>query len=650
VVGLSAVPEAAVWALFGLPIASLIFILFFCQRSPRWAGYAATAAIGAAFALSLWVLDSAIAADGHRIAMSTTEWLTIGNLHLDVALNVDGLTAIMLVVVTSVSFLVQIYSQGYMRGDGGYSRYFAYMSLFTASMLGLVLFDSLLLVYVFWEMVGVSSYLLIGFWFHRPAAAAAAKKAFLVTRLGDLGFLLAILMIYVRAGTFNIPQIQDLAVAGALGSATITWFALGIFAGAAGKSAQVPFHVWLPDAMEGPTPVSALIHAATMVAAGVYLVARMFPVFNASPDALHVVGAIGGVTAISAALVGIVMTDIKRVLAYSTISQLGYMMLALGTGAYVAAIFHLFTQAFFKALLFLGSGSVNHATNTFDMRLMGGLRKSMPITFVTFLIGSLSLSGLFPFAGFWSKDEILSHTWAHERYLFYIALVTAGLTAFYMFRAIFMTFFGEYRGGAEPEHDEPPVPEHAASATHAGPHESPWVMTLPLLVLAVPAVFAGFANVSFLDHQLEQLLVGALPSRLEVDEIKFRWGVAIASMIVSVAGIFLAYVIYGAKLVPASFFAKLFRPLHILLERKYFIDDLYERVIVGLVFYKVLGGALMLVDRLVVDGVVNGVGKGSRQTASTLRYLQNGQFQTYGALAFTGLVISAVLVLIFSPL
>ena len=412
----------------------------------------------------------------------------------------------------------------------------------------------------------------------------------------------------------------------------------------------MPFHVWLPDAMEGPTPVSALIHAATMVAAGVYLVARMFPVFHASPDALDVVGAIGGVTALSAALTGIVMTDIKRVLAYSTISQLGYMMLALGMGAYVAAIFHLFTHAFFKALLFLGSGSVNHATNTFDMRLMGGLRKQMPITFLTFLIGSLSLSGLFPFAGFWSKDEILSHAWAHERYLFYIALITAGLTAFYMFRAIFMTFFGEYRGGAEPEHDETPAPEHVVSATHAGPHESPWVMTLPLIVLAVPAILAGFANVSFLDHQLEQLLAGALPAGLEVDEIKFRWGVAIASTIVPVAGIFLAYVLYGWKLVPSSFFAKLFRPLHILLERKYFIDELYERVIVGLVFYKGLGGALMLVDRIVVDGVVNGVGKGSRQTAATLRYLQNGQFQTYGALAFTGFVISAVLVLIFSPL
>jgi NADH-quinone oxidoreductase subunit L len=268
----------------------------------------------------------------------------------------------MLVVVTSVSFLVQVYSQGYMKGDGGYWRYFAYMSLFTASMLGLVLMDSILMIYVFWEMVGVSSYLLIGFWFHRPAAAAAAKKAFLVTRLGDLGFLLAILLIYVKAGTFDIAAIQDLAVAGVLTQTTITLFALGIFAGAAGKSAQAPLHVWLPDAMEGPTPVSALIHAATMVAAGVYLVARMFPVFEASPDALTVVGAIGGVTAISAGLIGLVMTDIKRVLAYSTISQLGYMMLALGIGAYVPALFHLFTHAFFKALLFLGSGSVNHAT------------------------------------------------------------------------------------------------------------------------------------------------------------------------------------------------------------------------------------------------------------------------------------------------
>jgi NADH-quinone oxidoreductase subunit L len=556
----------------------------------------------------------------------------------------------MLVVVTAVSFLVQVYSTGYMKGDGGYYRFFAYMSLFTASMLGLILMDSIVLIYVFWEMVGVSSYLLIGFWFDRPVAAAAAKKAFLVTRFGDLGFLGAILVIYVSTGTFDVAEIQELALAGAIGGTTLTFFALGIFAGAAGKSAQVPFQVWLPDAMEGPTPVSALVHSATMVAAGVYLVARFFPVFHESSDAMTVVGAVGGITAISAALLGLVMTDIKRVLAYSTISQLGYMMLALGIGAYVAAIFHLMTHAFFKALLFLGSGSVNHATNTFDMRLMGGLAKPMRITFITFVIGALSLSGIFPLAGFWSKDEILSDAWGHEKYLFWIALVTAGLTAFYMFRVIFLTFLGEYRGGAAAEAHDSGHDEQAAAhggAHHAGPHESPPSMTIPLLVLAVPAIFVGFANI---DKDIEHLLVGALPDEELVFEPVFRWGIAIASTGVALGGIALAWVIYGAKIVPSSAFARIFRPIHVLLENKYYADVLYERVIVGFVFYQVLGGALTVFDRVVVDGAVNGVGKGARGSAAVVRHVQNGQFQTYGALAFGGLVVTAIAVLVLSPL
>jgi NADH-quinone oxidoreductase subunit L len=563
----------------------------------------------------------------------------------------------MLVVVTGVSFLVQVYSQGYRAGDGGYYRYFAYMSLFTASMLGLILFDSILMIYVFWEMVGVSSYLLIGFWFDRPAAAAAAKKAFLVTRLGDLGFLGAILLIYAHTGTFDIAEIQELALAGAIGSTVLTVFALGVFAGAAGKSAQVPFQVWLPDAMEGPTPVSALVHSATMVAAGVYLVARMFPVFHESSDAMTVVGAIGGITAISAALLGLVMTDIKRVLAYSTISQLGYMMLALGIGAYVAAIFHLFTHAFFKACLFLGSGSVNHATNTFDLRLMGGLRKNMPITFITFVIAALSLSGVFPLAGFWSKDEILGDAWAHEKYLFWIALVTAGLTAFYMFRVIFMTFFGEYRGGGAEHEDETPAlhEEHAASTGHgATPHESPPVMTYPLIALAVMAIIAGFFNLPWrfggLDHEVEHLLVGALPSAELVEEGEFRLGVAALSSTLALGGIGLAYVIYGAKIVPAALLSRIFRPVHVLLEKKYYADVLYERMIVGFLFYQVLGGALAAFDRIVVDGAVNGIGRGARQGAVVLRYVQNGQFQTYGAVAFSGLVLMTIVVLVLSPL
>ena len=651
------ISEAAVWAIFFLPLVSLAAILFLPRPMEKYAGHVAALCIGAALVLSLWALDTVVQADGHRIAFATSEWLSVGNVTVDVGIGLDGLSALMIVVVTAVAFLVQIYSQGYMHGDGGYWRYFAYMSLFTASMLGLVLLDSILMVFVFWEMVGVSSYLLIGFWFDRPAAAAAAKKAFLVTRLGDLGFLLAIILIYTEVGTFDIQSIQELAIAGTIGGTTLTLFALGIFAGAAGKSAQVPFQVWLPDAMEGPTPVSALVHSATMVAAGVYLVARMFPVFHESSDALAVVGAIGGITAISAALLGIVMTDIKRVLAYSTISQLGYMMFALGTGAYVAAIFHLMTHAFFKAMLFLGAGSVNHATNTFDMRQMGGLRKFMPITFWTFLIGSLSLSGIFPLAGFWSKDEILSDAWAHEPYLFWIGLVTAGITSFYMFRVIFMTFFGEYRGGAHENADTTPANDDGGVHTTghgATPHESPFSMAFPLLVLAVPAVLLGVFNLPWeflgLDHEVEHLLAGALPEEGLIEESKFRFGIALASTGVAFAGIALAYVIYGAKIVPAAALQRLFRPIHTVLENKYYADVLYERIIVGFLFYQVLGGALATFDRVVVDGAVNGIGQFSRAGAGVLRYAQSGEYQTYGAIAFSGLVFTTIVVLVLSPL
>ncbi len=637
---LGTVPEGVVWGIFLLPVGALLTILFLPRGQAKLAGYVSILAVALSFVLSLWVLDSVIQSHGETLGFRSHEWLQFGAVQINIGLNVDGLAAIMLIVVTSVSLMVQVYSQGYMEGDPGYWRFYSYLSLFTTSMLGVVLADNLVMVYAFWEMVGLCSYLLIGFWFHRPAAAAAAKKAFLTTRLGDLGFLLAILLIFHKANTFDIHTIQGMAVAGSLSGTTLTFFALGIFAGAAGKSAQVPFHVWLPDAMEGPTPVSALIHAATMVAAGVYLVARMFPVFHASPDAMHVVGAIGGVTAISAAMLGLVMTDIKRVLAYSTISQLGYMMLALGVGGYVAAIFHLFTHAYFKALLFLGSGSVNHSTNTFDMRLMGGLRKAMPITFATFVIASLSLAGIFPFSGFWSKDEILSDAWTHEKYLFVLAFLTVGLTAFYMFRAIFMTFGGEYRGGAEPEEG------HGGHAGH--PHESPLTMAVPLLVLAVPAALVGFANI---DKGFEDLLKGALPLDMQHDfeSSKFHLWIAAAGMAMALGGIALAYVIYSAKALSAARLQQAFAPVHNVLANKYYADVLYERIIVGFLFYEVLGGALAWFDRVIVDGAVNGAGWVARQTAGAVRYIQDGEYQTYGAIGFAGLVFAVIVVLALNP-
>jgi NADH-quinone oxidoreductase subunit L len=641
------IPEGVVWSILLLPISALVVNLLLPRSEPRWSGYVSIAGIAIAFLFALWALDSVIDRDGAALAFQSHEWLRItppvGNeLIVNLGLRVDGLTAIMLIVVTSVSLLVQIYSQGYMAGDGGYSRYYAYMSLFTASMLGLILVDSILLVYVFWELVGLCSYLLIGFWFHKPAAARAAMKAFLVTRLGDAGFLLAIILIWVKTGTFDIGEIQTLAVTGAISVNVLTVFALGVFAGAAGKSAQVPLHVWLPDAMEGPTPVSALIHAATMVAAGVYLVARLFPIFEVADDARLTVACIGATTALMAALIGLVVTDIKRVLAYSTISQLGYMMLALGVGGYVAAIFHLLTHAFFKALLFLGSGSVNHATNTFDMRKMGGLRRVMPWTYATFLIASLSLAGVFPLAGFWSKDEILGDAWNDQQALFWVALAVVFLTAFYMFRAIFLTFEGEYRGGEQAE-----AHGHGSDPSH--PHESPWVMVLPLAVLAVPAAVVGFANIS---GGVEHLLVGALPLETEeaLHDLKFSWGMALGSSAVALAGIGSAWLFYGGRILEAERVRSMLAPLHTLLERKYFLDDLYEGVIVGRVLQRGLVPALAWFDTNVIDGLANGVGTGTRIGANGLRLLQTGQVQAYGALAFAGLIIAGILALALTPL
>ena len=645
------IPESAVWAILLLPVASLLTIGFITKPYPRLSGYVTIAAIGTAFALSLWALDSVIDTDGRRLAFGTHEWLRIndGNLRgggfglsIDLALNVDGLSAIMMVIVTSVSLLVQVYSQGYMAGDTGYSRYYAWMSLFTAAMLGLVLFDSILMVYVFWELVGLGSYLLIGFWFHKKSAGDAAKKAFLTTRLGDIGFLLGILLIWTKADTFNIPLIQEMAQHGELSDVVITLFALGLFAGAVGKSAQFPLHVWLPDAMEGPTPVSALIHAATMVAAGVYLVARMFPVFQASDDAMRTVAYIGAFTAIFAASMGIVMTDIKRVLAYSTVSQLGYMMLALGVGGYVAAIFHLFTHAFFKALLFLGSGSVNHASGTFDMRKMGGLRSHMPITYATFVVGSLSLAGVFPLAGFWSKDEILGAAWHDDKLLFWVAMAVVFMTAFYSFRAIFMTFHGEYKGG------EPP--EHGGHDAHAGKlHESPLVMALPLLLLAVPAALAGFVNLPFDGaDRLGRLLEGALPLESEeaLHHASFSWAIAIGSSVLAIAGIALAYAIYEAKAISAASLQRAFGPLHTLVSRKYYMDELYEDIVVrkGLMHY---GTAIaQWFDTNIVDGAVNGSAALTRRVSDTLRWVQSGSMQAYGTVGFGGLVLAAVLMLV----
>ena len=643
---LNQVPEGIVWAIMLLPLGSFAVIslasLLGLTASGRWnarfSGYLTIASIAVAFLFALWVLDSAIEADGARFGFGSHQWVVVEPLRVNIGLTVDGLTAVMLVVVTSVSLLVQFYSQEYMRGDPGYSRYYAFMSLFTGSMLGLVLASNILQLFVSWELVGLCSYLLIGFWFHRDSARRAATKAFLITRVGDLGFLSAILLIWTQTGELEIPHIQELAATGAIGSAIIAYFAGGVFAGAAGKSAQFPLHVWLPDAMEGPTPVSALIHAATMVAAGVYLVARFFPVFIVSEEAITTVATIGAITAIISALLGIVATDIKRVMAYSTISQLGYMMMGLGVGGLAAAIFHLFTHAFFKANLFLSAGSVNHATGTFDMRKMGGLARFMPITFLTTTVASLALVGVFPLAGFWSKDEILADAWADRPWVFWIALVGVFLTALYVGRMLFLTFGGEYKGGEASEHGE-----------HAGqPHESPWIMLVPLVVLAALAATAGFVNVK---DGLSHLLEGWLPAETEelVTAGDFQWGIAIGSVAAGLAGLFVAWLVYGVRAVRSENIRRAVQPLPKILESKYYLDVLYEDIIMRRV---VLGGAaffLDLWDRYVVDGLVNGVGAAARWGADQLRLVQAGQAQLYGMAIFVGVVGAIAGILIANP-
>ncbi|PKB79932.1 MAG: NADH-quinone oxidoreductase subunit L [SAR202 cluster bacterium Io17-Chloro-G9] len=677
--------ELAVWWIFLLPLASFaiiaLFIRPFLNRFSILSGLLLIAALAVALWLSIDTLASVV--QGHDLEFQSRTWLQVGEATIEIGLLVDPLTAIMLVVVTSVSLLVQIYSLGYMRGDASFSRYYAYMSLFTASMLGLVLASNVIQLYAFWELVGVSSYLLIGFWHERPAAAAAAKKAFIVTRIGDVGFLIAILYLFFQAGqfaeqglnAFHIPDIwaaaQPVALGGLgiLAGSGLTWFCLGVFAGAAGKSGQFPLHTWLPDAMEGPTPVSALIHAATMVAAGVFLVARFYPVFQVSAEAMTVVALIGAFTALMAATMGLVMNDIKRVMAYSTISQLGYMMAALGMGLYGAAIFHLFTHAAFKALLFLGAGSVNHATGTFNMRYMGGLRQAMPYTYWLVVIGGLSLVGIVPLAGFWSKDEILLGAWSGNTLLepWVNRAVVAGLlvgvllTGFYTLRMIFMTFHGEFRGGLEQELQEMEDAGQTAAALDPSQdsdvhgerhlHESPWVMVLPMGVLGVAAVLAGFlANPQWFDlivipkHWITELLTHGLEAnvlvgRLHFGTLDFNLWMALVSTAIALAGAGAAYLLYERRSAVDRDPLEIAGPLHRLLAQKYYLDALYEGLAVRRVFYRAFAGTVDWLDRNLVDRAVDLVG-GLFQNSGRLFLtpLQTGQVQTYGAVVALGVL------------
>ncbi len=665
------IPYQLIWLIFLLPLAAFIvnglLLRPFVKPKSKVYGYITIAAITASAVFSVWALISVTSAENNIIAVPDVSWINIGIFNFHVGMIMDQLSAVMVVAVSVVSLMVQIYSLGYMAHDeAGYYRYYTFMSLFTFSMLGLVLADNLLFMFVFWEMVGLCSYLLIGFWYHKKSAADAAKKAFIVTRLGDFGFLAGILILYFNTGTFDIGQLHNLAIAGLIGGSALMWACIGLFGGAIGKSAQFPLHVWLPDAMEGPTPVSALIHSATMVCAGVFLVARMMPLFVASPEAMRVVAIIGGFTAIFAATMGLVMNDIKRVLAYSTISQIGYMMLGLGAvgtalasrltsgnevftiydililtkAAVAVGIFHLFTHAFFKSLLFMGAGSVNHSTGTFDMRQMGGLRKTMPWTYATFLLGALSLAGIWPLAGFWSKDEILASAFTSQPVLFWLALITVFLTAFYMFRAIFMTFHGEYHGGDK---------ESGKDYSHT--HESPWVMVAPLVFLALLAVGVGWWNVAgsfsgFLGNEVEH--GGALNIFTVFGHTVNGVPLPLISLLVALLGIFGAYAVYIKRWIKAESIGKFFGSFYETVAEKYYFDELYENIIVKLGLVKGLFTGFKIFDEKGVDGAVNGTAGIVVRGGKAIRQAQTGQLQLYALFIGIGLTIIALCVLFTS--
>jgi NADH-quinone oxidoreductase subunit L len=606
-----------------------------------------TALVGIGWLFSM-IVFAGVVFGGNTYHVSLYQWIGSGDFKIEIAFLVDGLTAALLLVVSTVGLLVHVYSIGYMDGDRGLWRFFAYLNLFMFSMLLLILGDNFLMLYVGWEAVGLCSYALIGFWYKKPSAAGAAKKAFVVNRVGDFGFGLGIMAIWTALGTLQFDQVFERI--GTLDPGLITLIALLLFAGAVGKSAQFPLHVWLPDAMEGPTPVSALIHAATMVNAGVNMVARANPIFAESPTAMWVVAGIGVFTAIFAAAIALTQNDIKKVLAYSTVSQLAYMFFALGIGAWVAAIFHLVSHGFFKGLLFMGSGSVIHgASGEQDMRFMGGLRERMTWTYRTMLVGSLALAGIPLFAGFFSKDEILAEAFNRGYYLFYgVGVLVAFMTAFYTFRMVFMTFHGRWRGPRD-------------AWRHV--HESAPTMTWPLIILAVPTALAGlllglppesgfiYGWLEEVFHHAEEAGAGILPGSIAAGEhhgfALFGIGglLLLVGASVGVAGIWLAYRWYVRDPeAPRRFVARIpfgFGPgMYAASLNKYYVDDLY-----GLVWARggvLVGNALWWFDAKVIDGAVNGAGWLAQRTGGLLRRAQTGRVENYGLGIAAGLVLVLV--------
>ncbi len=630
-----------------LPLAGFAITALIGRRLGRQAHWIPVLAVFAVWLIAMATAYSSLTGaepfGEHGYGHSLFTWIPAGAFVVDVGFFVDNLTACLLIVVTTIGLLVHVYSIGYMRHDPGYWRFFAYLNLFMFSMLLLVLASNFLVVFVAWELVGLSSYLLIGFWYRKRSAGLAAKKAFIVNRVGDVGFALGIMLIFVSLQTLDIQDVIHRI--GTLPQTTIVFISLLIFAGAMGKSAQFPLHVWLPDAMEGPTPVSALIHAATMVNAGVYLIARTNPIFAHAPEALVVVAAIGIFTAILAASIAMTQTDIKRVLAYSTLSQLGYMFAALGVGAWTAAIFHLMTHGFFKGLLFLGSGSVIHSVHEEqDMRNMGGLSKKIPITYATMLIGSLAIAGIPPLAGFFSKDEILGESFKLGFiWVWAVGFFVAGMTAFYMFRLMGMTFWGTFRG---------------PKAVWDKIHESPAVMTIPLILLAIPTVSLGLflglpLGDSRISHWLEPVFAEGLHVLHGGAEPAYQLfgidGVLIlASVTIAVIGLAIAWRLFGVNIgrirlpsrpervrelsarAPFLYRASL---------NKWWFDDLNHLLFI--VVGGRIGAALWWFDREVVDGTVNAIGTATLDAGRGLRLVQTGRVQNYALGIAIGLIVMA---------
>ncbi len=631
-------------------------------------------ALGSTALSFLWALRTVwlfLAGGSQPILSEYGVWFRAGNFSVPFALYVDQLSMVMLLVVTGVGFLIHVYAVGYMAHEGGYYRFFSYLNLFMFFMLTLVLANNYLLMFVGWEGVGLASYLLIGFYFLRDSAANAGKKAFITNRIGDFGFLIALFLLIKHFGTVQYSEVFH-AVAQRFPGAeaapgVLTAIAILMMVGAAGKSAQIPLYVWLPDAMEGPTPVSALIHAATMVTAGVYMVARSNPIFSRSPEALAVVAVIGALTAIFAATIGITQTDIKRVLAYSTVSQLGYMFLACGVAAYSAGIFHLMTHAFFKALLFLGAGSVIHGVGgEQDMRNMGGLRKYMPVTFWVMTVATFTIAGFPPLAGFFSKDEILWQAYSspHGHWLLWlVGAVTAFITSFYMFRLWFMTFFGEYRG-AKDSHDSH---GHGGHDSHGhAPHESSWVMLAPLVVLAILSIIGGWVGIGnrfehFLAPTMQTVATVESPAGMHAvsgeptptpinkseeggeHEKNLEMTLMVTSVLLAVAGFGLAWFLYYKRRdLPAKISDKL-GGVYAMVLNKYYVDELYYNAIIHPL---VQGSTKVLwrgVDAGIIDGTVNNAALGAKHASDNVRHMQSGNVRSYAGWVATG----AALVLLY---